>query len=133
MNATNPALDRHARAVAFFAEHARYCYDQKTHAQALALAEQHAARNGWWVDWIPEECPDGSWLDDGTTLDDHVVECAILYAPPAEPDDDEIRPYSPPRPEVIASLGNIFDADGDYRRVVAAELALEAMGREVAP
>jgi hypothetical protein len=32
------------------------------------------------------------------------------------------------RGEVLASLGGIVDADSDYRRVIQAELALEAMG-----
>jgi hypothetical protein len=52
----------------------------------------------------------------------HVIEWARLVRECPEHHDTDCR-----HAETLASLGSIIDADNAYRRIVAAELALEAM------
>lgn len=82
----------------------------------LARAERAAVDMDWEVTWEPEPEPDLSWMDPDERMQEHVVEMAVLR-------DDEGN--------VLASLGNIVDADDTYRRVVNAELACEANAWEV--
>lgn len=82
----------------------------------LARAERAAVDMDWEATWEPEPEPDLSWMDPDERMQEHVVEMAVLR-------DDEGN--------VVASLGNIVDADDTYRRVVNAELACEANAWEV--
>lgn len=82
-------------------------------ALKLARAESYA-RDRLDFEWGPEQDPDLSWMDDEERKQDHEVESVLAR-------DRETG-------EVVAALGNIVDADSAYRRLVEAELALEAMG-----
>lgn len=118
----NPPPDRHTRAaVNFFREHAGYQVGHRiAGALALARAERCAKEKGWVTVWVPDEDPDLSWMDDDERRQDHDVEIASLRDPSGT------SPRCQGRHNVIASLGGIVDADRHYRRVVEAELALEA-------
>lgn len=101
----------------------------------LARAEEWAAEHGRRYQWGDDPCGD---------LGDHAYWCAIARRWEAGRDVDG-TPYMRRRrgPEcehtiedcilydegqdVLASLGSIIDADRNYRRVVEAELALEAL------
>ena len=112
-----PKSDR--RAYDFFYRHAGYGYGpgetpeqgRKRGAASLAKAEQEATARGWTVEW--EEDPEG-WDSIGDIDPDDVREIlsAVLY------DEDH---------NVLGSLGSIVNPDRNYRRVVEAELALEAL------
>lgn len=85
------------------------------YARELARAECWADLNGYGVRWEGEDNPDTSWCDDCNARKSghsHEITCAIMTAPGGE--------------TVVASLGNIVDADAVYTRVVEAELAIEA-------
>jgi hypothetical protein len=103
----------------FFRDHAGYVVGRSAeYALQLARAEQYAQDHGWDFDWIPDPEPDLSWCD--TCIDRphaHEIEGCILNSP----EDSH-----------LASLWGITDADQNYRRVIEAELALEAMP-EVTP
>lgn len=112
-------------AVNFFFENAGWSYDPKKEtsdqgklrcAQALAHAEAEARKRGWSVCWDydPEPYQRG---DAEERVPDEVF-VAILY------DENTI-----PR----ASLGGIGDPTPEYRRVIAAELAHEALLEEKDP
>jgi hypothetical protein len=110
----------------FFFEHAPYCVESATEptpeqwstarlegAAALVTAERWAQSHGWSFVW------EGDWdVNHETEYDcyEHggptTCECCVMY--------DE-------HGNVLASLGCIDDATDQYRRVVEAELALEAM------
>lgn len=115
----------------FFFEHAGYSYDPKTEtaeqgrikgAKLLAKAEQHATDNLWECRWeidndIPYEDALGDhayWCDDQKNGIEHEHE--IWYCMLTDGKDN-----------VLGSLGAIIDPSREYRRVVEAELALEAM------
>ena len=99
-------------------------------AASLARAEAEARERGWYVFWegesdIPYEDALGDhayWCDREAKGErhQHTVEMATLVGP------DSMSSLS----NVLASLGAIIDADAAYRRVVAAELAAEALGQE---
>lgn len=113
----------------FFYDHAGYSFDPRTEteeqgrvrcAQALAAAEQRyldAHRdNGVCVVW--ENDPDAArfWEKarrDGSADIGHFDQCEIACILDASG-------------LCLASLGGVLDADDDYRRVIRAELALEA-------
>ncbi len=122
----------------FFYEHADYSYDPKTEtaeqgrirgAIALAKAEEHARNTAWEFDWVydedgcigcdcdNEECACSSGAD-------HETLCCILRT--SEPSCYDGHGNSVGG-AVLASLGGICGADSNYRRVVEAELALEAL------
>lgn len=86
-----------------------------TEAHYLAGAEDLAAEFGWYVMWEydPDDCADG----DEKPL---TRERAILYADGYE--------YGMSEPTALAAHGGICDATDDYRRIIAAELALETLG-----
>jgi hypothetical protein len=116
----------HARAVSFFMKHAGSSYmpGKETRAQGkrrgaikLAKAEAEASARGWTVEWEHEQDPDLSWAseEDRDGISENLS--AVLK--------DE-------HGHVLSSLGNItFGYDSmvnrNYRRVVEAELALEAL------
>jgi len=116
----------HSRAVAFFMKHAGSSYmpGKETRAQGkrrgaarLAKAEKEAAARGWTVEWDHEQVPDLSWASEADREDIDEVLMAVLK--------DE-------HGNVLESLGNItFGRNSmenrNYRRVVEAELALEAL------
>lgn len=83
-------------------------------ALALAHAEDDADSRGWVVYWEPELDVDDSWMTPEERKQPHGVYVAVLR--------DE-------KGKVLAYLGNIFDPDSNYMRVVSAELAAEALGR----
>lgn len=113
-------------AVAFFYEHAGYSYDPETEtpeqgrqrsAELLAAAERDAVKRGYEIVWAVDDDP--IWDDDvqrETTDYDQYV-CSVYDA-------DGV---------VLASLGSVDFGPGvtpesaPYGRVVAAEVALEAM------
>lgn len=112
----------------FFFDHAGYSYDPKKETQyegqvrcarELAVAETRAQDAGfeyeWSDDWMvgshKEYFGKGSAYEDG---EPNTCESCVLR------DADG---------EILASLGCIDDADANYRRVVEAELAEEALTR----
>ncbi len=112
----------------FFKEHAGGIVGQASVGAAnLARAEKIAYDLGWTVDWegdysSPDMLGDHDYwckgnrveYDDGwrTVECNHEVTCALLRAEDGE---------------VLGSLGGIIDASRDYRRVIEAELAAEAI------
>lgn len=123
------------KAVAFFFEHGAYSHgpDETPElgkirsALSLARAERHATRKGWTV----------TWADDWSLSRSHAAECGPGSAyddmPNGEPDTCEQATLWDRWGRVIGSLGCVDDASDDYRRVVAAELASDAMARKTAP
>jgi hypothetical protein len=111
----------------FFLKHAGYSYDPKTEtpmqgriktAHKLAQAEKYAKNHDWIFEWgddwdDPKHCDKSN--GDGTEYKPKTCEYCYLY--------NDVS-------DVLASLSCIDDADADYRRVVEAELALEAMGND---
>jgi hypothetical protein len=83
----------------------------------LARAERYAQQHGWTVTWEDDPDADWSWLDQPGFEKErdrpHEVYFAVLRDA---------------KGKVLASLGGIFDPDEKYMRVVASELALEALG-----
>lgn len=111
-----------AKAVAFFYKHAGSSYrpGKETKAQgkrrgaiALARAEAEASSRGWRVEW--EGDPEPYEMGDAETEEPNEVLGAVLR------DEDGHN---------LASLWGIGDPDRNYRRVVEAELALEALGNK---
>ena len=83
-------------------------------ARQLAEAEEIGQRLGYIFEWEVDECPDLSWMSDEDREQEHEVLCARIVDP-------ENPRYS------LASLCGITDADSNYRRVIEAELASEAI------
>lgn len=79
----------------------------------LARAEQQARRRGWTVEWDYDPEP----YDPGDNTD--YVPNEVYWARLVDQDG-----------ETLASLGGIDDPTPEYRRVVEAELADEALARE---
>lgn len=107
----------------FFFKNAAYSYDPmtETHAQGRTRCAIEAAASealylrahqlaGVECVWEPEDDPDDSWMTRTERRKPHECEQACIMA--GERD-------------VLACLGNIFDADDNYRRCVRAELAHE--------
>jgi hypothetical protein len=96
----------------FFRENAGYCVGQAAlGAWSLTKAEQYARRNDWEFSWEEDFEPDLSWMDDEESAQYHEVYGCVCR------DVDG---------NVLADLWGIVDPDSSYRRVVEAELALEA-------
>lgn len=109
----------------FFYENAGYSYasgtdEEEGHiltARALAHAETYSRNHSWYVVWDddPEGCI-GCDCDSPdcpcSTGEPHNVQAAILY------DEND---------KVTGSLGAICEPTAAYRRVIAAELALDAI------
>jgi hypothetical protein len=107
----------------FFYENAGYSYDPKTQtpeqgriacAKALAEAEAVGKRLEYSFEWDWDECPDLSFMSDEEREQEHEVLCCRIVDP-------ETARYS------LASLCGIVDPDHNYRRVIEAELASEAI------
>lgn len=110
----------------FFYENAGFSYDPKTEtaeqgkrrrAVELAEAETIAARNDWYVEWEQDDsecmgCSCESADCPCSTGEPHETLGAVLR-------NDQDR--------VLASLWGICGATSDYRRVVEAELAADAI------
>lgn len=110
----------------FFLEQAGYSYDPKTErpidgkrrcARELSKAERHSLDNGWYVEWWQDEngcsgCDCGAVDCRCSNGDEHETLGCVLK------DEDG---------DVLASLWGICEPSREYRRVVAAELALESM------
>ena len=105
----------------FFRDNAGYCVGHKAEgALALAKAEQEAKERGLRFLWEADNDADMSFVDTWSEKDreafwkeDHFAEwCRVEDA----------------SGEMLATLGGIIDADSNYRRVIEAELALEALG-----
>jgi hypothetical protein len=104
----------------FFRAHAggRIGFNAQT-ALDLARAEQHARCEGWQWEWMNDRCIGGDCRETETCEHpccqgtEHVCESLTLW-------DSEGR-------SVLASLGSICEPTTEYRRVVKAELAMEAM------
>lgn len=108
----------------FFYEHAGYSHDPKTEtpeqgrvrcAKDLAAAETYAKDHDWSFDW--------SW-DDGGDLGDHSEWCDMEYQ---HDHNIEVCMLRGADGNVLEALGGIIDADNNYRRVVQAELASQAL------
>jgi hypothetical protein len=101
-------------------------------AQSLANAEAwvKAYPRTMWFEWEHDDDADDSFVDTWDEPDaraqwdavEHTVEGCVLYAPPEN---------GHGKPRVVASLWGIFDATPEYRRVVEAELADEALTAEL--
>lgn len=108
----------------FFFEHGGYSYDVKTEtaeqgrrrcAIAMADAEEKAKNLGWHVGW-----------SDDWTCGSHVKEFGEdAYS--EEPATCEAAILVDADGKVLASLGCIDDASPEYRRVIEAELASDAL------
>jgi hypothetical protein len=106
----------------FFYEHAGYSYKApETATQGrircaieLAQAEEYALNLNWEFEWDWDECPDLSWMSEEEQNEDHEVLCARIV----NPDD---------RRHSLASVCGITDPDSNYRRVIEAQLASEAL------
>lgn len=117
------------RAYAFHREHSGYVVGENARcAIALARAELALAASDAVVVWEPDDDTDWSFIDTWPEKDarayrkgDHYAEsCAIVRPCPEHGVDC-------PHAEYLASLGGIIDADTNYRRTIAAELASEAL------
>ena len=124
-------LENLTEAEQFFYHHAGFSYDPKVEtpeegklrcAHELFIAETDARMQGFYFEWSEDDgcagCDCGS--DDcqcsftgGVVTEDHRPLVCIAYSEPGG--------------EVRASLGGICGADANYRRVVQAEVALEAL------
>lgn len=118
-------MDKMSAAEQFFYDHAGYSYRPETEtrrqgrrrsARRLAEAEAYAKEHGWSVnwadDWDVDHRKEFDCYDNGGPS---TCESAVLR------DADD---------HILGSLGCIDDADKNYRRVIEAELALEAMHNE---
>lgn len=104
------------RAYRFFFANAGYIVGHRAEcALNLARGEQHADENDWTADWVADDCADLSWMSDEEQRKPHEVLGCILRDPAGH---------------VLGSLWGITDPDREYMRVVAAELASEAMVEE---
>ncbi|MBK6942645.1 MAG: hypothetical protein IPH13_20910 [Planctomycetes bacterium] len=101
------------RAYRFFHEHAGYCVGRRAKgALDLARAERNAANMGYTFSEEADFDADLSFMDAKEREQEH--ECIGMVCRDADGN-------------VLASLWGIVDADANYRRVVRAELALEAL------
>lgn len=119
-----------SKAEAFFYEHGGYSRTQgeteeqgrRRSAKESQIAEEYAREQGWYFEWDDDsdcigcecgqsDCP--CFVSGGRVTEDHQPQYCALYSEPGG--------------DVLASLSGICGADANYRRVVQAELAWEAM------
>lgn len=101
----------------FFLKHAGYCVKPgETRRQArircakeLVVAEKRGQAAGFTFEWVPDFDADLSWLEPGQVV--HEVYGCVAYDGTT----------------VVGSLWGICDPDANYRRVIQAELASEAL------
>lgn len=112
-------------AALFFRAHAGYVVGERASgALKLARAELEASRRSWTVTWES---------DDYYDLGDHEYWCQEARRAKSESRRPkcrhavEIAILRDSSGEILACLGGIIDADDEYRRVIDAELALEAL------
>jgi hypothetical protein len=117
------------QAVAFFYEQAGWSYNPSNEtaeegrargALRLATAEDYAQTHDWMFAWEPD--PEPCYCD--ADSHEHEVEFCVLFDR-AHDDFDAVGRLLKRR--ILASLYGICGATREYRRVVEAELALEAM------
>ena len=100
------------RAFQFFHANAGYIVGRAAEcALSLARAEQEASSRGWDYEWKYDELGLQEWYCEGGYVPEEVLGCILR---------DE-------KGNVLASLWGIGDPDRNYRRVVEAELACEAL------
>jgi len=110
-----------AKAWRFFKENAGYCTPpgRVVCAMHLAKAEYQAQQIGMHFEWYPDEGADWSWLDQKGWEKEKAKTHEVYYCLAKDRNG-----------EVVAALHGIFDPDlHNYRRVVEAELASEALSR----
>jgi hypothetical protein len=113
-----------AKSVSFFYKYAGWSYlpgKESPRAGRLRGAKQLAKAETW----AREQNMTYEWEDDWD-VGNHQAFYGDAYAD-NEPTTCEMVRMISPDGETLASLGCIDDADSNYRRVVAAELALEVM------
>jgi hypothetical protein len=112
----------------FFYDNAGYSYlpsaetEEQGHinsAKALAVAEQYAEDRGWWCEWSPDECP-------GCDCEDSQCCCCMGTRHVST----RLSLWDEYGGRCLGSLGGICEPSTEYRRVVRAELALDAMPAE---
>lgn len=105
-----------ASAIQFFFEHAGYSTPpgRKTVAKQLARAECEASKRGWEGEWDPDEDPDLSWMTPEERRQPHEVYCVGLRGSPGDL-------------LVAGPICGVVSPDRNYRRVLEAELADEAL------
>jgi hypothetical protein len=109
------------RAFRFFAEHAGYVVGERAKgALALARAERDASEAGVEFVWEYDDDADYSWMNEEEAAREHTVERVRAVLPCDE------HGIDCKHARTLGSLSGIFDADANYRRVIEAELALEA-------
>ncbi len=82
-------------------------------ALQLARAEREASAEGLRFCWQDDSIDDPHYRDFDDDTRPNTYEIVFVYGPDSE--------------DVLASLGAVIDATEDYRRVVEAELAIEAL------
>ena len=122
----------------FFYDHAGGSYIPKLEtkragrlrcARALATAESRIRSAGWSYTWVPDEDPDLSWCD----VCEHMRQCRHRYGCThklhSSSHGHEVYGciLSDDTGREREALWGITDPDANYRRVVEAELALEAL------
>lgn len=129
---------RYAKAIQFFRENAGFSYDPKTEtpaqgklrcARLSAKAEAWAKAEGLEYVWEFDDMADASFVDTWEPAEQaqwHAETHEAWYC-------SLVRPCPKhgvqcKHAETLASLGGIFDPTWQYRRVIEAELATEAMG-----
>jgi hypothetical protein len=107
------------KAYLFFKEHAGYCVGERAKgALRLAKAEAYAAQMGYEVSWEWDDCGD---------LGDHEIWCSNAKQGKCRGHEIEYAVLKDASGEVRASLGSIIEPSNDCRRVIEADLFLEAM------
>lgn len=139
------------RAFRFFLAHAGYCTPPGRAACALHLAkaERWMQDAGLYALWVNDDDADLSWMDEAERQRPYDVEGCVLVQPcPCHADREDYsyetflacrrhchhaRTDTHAACREVASLWSIVDATAQYRRVVEAELAAEAMPESPLP
>jgi len=109
------------KAFQFFFQHAGWVDGRRAiGAWSLARAERQAARAGWRAVWVADEDHDRGPQDWGAGKSEIERWAASAHECYGCVLQDETG-------TTLGSLWGIWDPDSDYRRVVAAELAAEAL------